>query len=69
MNDEELQEIENKAYDCSSEHEMTEVIWTPKIRFWFIFQLGVKIVMEMIFIYLYYILQKQQSKQVSLNFW
>merc|ERR1711953_537922 len=48
---------------------LTEVIWTPKIRFWFIFQLGVKVVMEMIFIYLYYILQKQQSKQSGFAAW
>lgn len=48
---------------------LTEVIWTPKIRFWFIFQLGVKVVMELIFIYLYYILQKQQSKQSGFAAW
>jgi uncharacterized membrane-anchored protein YhcB (DUF1043 family) len=48
---------------------LTEVIWTPKIRFWFIFQLGVKVVMEMVFIYLYYILQKQQSKQSGFAAW
>ena len=43
---------------------MTQVIWTPRIRMWYVAHLIAKFVLEIIFIYLYYLLQKQQSKQV-----
>jgi preprotein translocase subunit YajC len=48
---------------------MQEVLWTPTIRCWFIIQLGAKVVMELIFVYLYYTLQRQQSKKFGWAAW
>ena len=59
--------IENIQFKTTDQNGLVEVIWTPTIRFWFVVQLGTKVVMEFVFIYLYYILQKQQSKKVNLT--
>jgi len=48
---------------------LTEVIWTPKIRVWYIIQLLAKFVLEIVFIFLFYNLQQQQSKQTGLAAW
>lgn len=48
---------------------LTEVIWTPRIRVWYIVHLLAKFVMEIIFIYLFYILQQQQSRASGLAAW
>lgn len=48
---------------------LTEVIWTPRIRLWYVIHLVAKFVTEIIFIYLFYILQQQQSKQTGLAAW
>jgi len=48
---------------------LTEVIWTPKIRVWYIVHLVAKFVMEIVFIYLFYLLQQQQSKGSGFDAW
>jgi len=58
-----------KTKVTTDQNSLVEVIWTPAIRFWFVVQLGVKVVMEFLFIYLYYILQKQQSKKEGWAAW
>jgi len=45
------------------------VVWTPRIRIWYIVHLVAKFFMELIFIYLYYLLQQQQSKQSGFAAW
>ena len=44
-----------------------EVTWTPRIRFIYIIHLIFKLALECIFLYLSYLLQKQQSKQSGLR--
>jgi len=44
-----------------------EVIWTPRIRFIYIIHLIFKLALECIFLYLSYLLQKQQSKRSGLS--
>jgi len=48
---------------------LSQVIWTPQIRMWYVAHLIAKFFLEIIFIYLYYLLQKQQSKQSGFAAW
>jgi len=48
---------------------LQEVLWTPTIRLWFIISLGAKVLMELLFVYLYYTLQRQQSKKFGWAAW
>jgi len=42
-------------------NDVVTVIWTPAIRFWFCIQLLMKIILELVFVYFYYLLQRRQA--------
>ena len=42
-----------------------EVIWTPKIKVWKVITLGLGVLMEIIFLYFFYILQTIITRSVS----
>lgn len=58
-----------KTKKTTDQQQLVEVIWTPRIRIWYVIQCIMKFFLEIIFIFLYYILQKQQSKKDGFAAW
>merc|ERR1712110_119134 len=48
---------------------LTEVIWTPRIRIWYVVHLIAKFIMELVFIYLFYVLMQQQTQTEGWAAW
>lgn len=58
-----------KKKKTTDQSQLTEVIWTPVIRLWYVIHLLSKFVLEIVFIYLFYLLQQQQSKKSGWAAW
>lgn len=58
-----------KTKKTTDQAQLIEVVWTPQIRIWYVVHCFAKFILEIVFIYLYYILQKQQSKKEGFAAW